>query len=180
MRSGSSLWLSMWGVSFACSLLSCISCAGLHRGIQWCSAFCRLVARRWRSVLGGIVIVAVDRSGAAALAAAGSARADPACVARLARVVFSRGATAGLESHGFFCCAVAFFRSFGRSLIRYSLLCPWRVGVPLCVVVCICVPFLRFSFCKRLYGVQQHFNFSSVALYPITIIFIGIGRERIY
>ena len=52
-------------------------------------------------MLGGIVIVAVDRSGAAALAAAGSARAAPACVARLARVVLSRGAAAGLESHGY-------------------------------------------------------------------------------
>ena len=51
-------------------------------------------------MLGGTVIVAVDRSGAAALAAAGSARADPARVARLAREVLSRGAAAGLGSQG--------------------------------------------------------------------------------
>ena len=70
-------------------------------------------------MLGGIVIVAVDRPGAAALAAAGSARADPACVARLARVVLSRGAAAGLESHGFFCKAVLLYvinyPRFGRT-----------------------------------------------------------------
>ena len=133
MRSGSSLWLSIWGVSSACSLLSCIFCAGLRRGIQWCIVFCRLVALRWRSVLGGIVIVAVDRPGAAALAAAGSARADPACVARLARVVLSRGAAAGLVSHGFFCSAFALLVLL-VSLLFVTLCCVLGLLLFLCAL----------------------------------------------
>ena len=50
--------------------------------------------------------MAVDRAGAAAFAAAVSASAVRALIACLAKVL-SRGAAAGFESHGLFCCAVA-------------------------------------------------------------------------
>ena len=84
-------------------------------------------------MLGGTVIVAVDRSGAAALAAAGSARADPARVARLAREVLSRGAAAGLGSHGVFCCAVAVL-VFLVGLLFVTLCCVLGLLLFLCAL----------------------------------------------
>ena len=119
MRSGSSLCLSTLGFSSAVSQSSSCPSAGFHQGIRWCSVFYRLVACRWKSVLGSNIVVAVDLAGAATLAAAGPALAVPATVACLARAALSRGAAEELESHGLFCCAVAL------------LLCPFLSKVQL-------------------------------------------------
>ena len=77
--------------------------------------------------------MAVVRPSAAAFAAAGSARAVPAFIACLARVVLSRAAAAGLGSHGLFCCAVAFLVLL-VGLLVVILFCVLGLSLFLCVL----------------------------------------------
>ena len=92
-------------------LLSVLLCGLIH----WWKSGWRAVRFRWRSSLGGILVLAVVGLGlgAAALAVADAALAPPALLACLSEAMLPRGATVGVRSQGFFCVAVSCCVWFG-------------------------------------------------------------------